>query len=935
MKKKVLLTTLASCTLITFLVVNLRNSNSTNPISLDKTTLKFQKQNNTKKTLEEKALYNEKRNLQEYYKQVNPNTQSISKAEKKQELKQAQGANVKLLTNLTAKVPQAAYVNRGPSNFGGRTRALVIDRSDASGNTMIAGGVSGGVFRTTNGGATWTKVSANDEIHNVTSIVQDPRAGFEDTWYYATGEALGNSAVNGAWFYGDGIWQSTNGGITWSQIPSTDSAHEGGFNSRFDLISKLAVHPTTGHLYAAVIGEIRRFDGTSWTTELSDGLSTTAQVTDIVITNNGRIYAGFSGYHSASREGVWTSATGIGSWSRINDNGVDPADFTPFGRVVLALAPSDQDLLYVLFENGNTADCSTDTQEADLWRWDQGTTTFTDYSSVLPSEGCDTDGNPSDAGNNPFSVQNGYDLVVSVKPDNANFVIIGGTNVYKKENITDSGSRFTRIGGYISNTSYGKYANHHPDIHALVFNPSNVNTNVLLTGTDGGIHRTDDITAATVAWTSLNNSYQTFQFYHVNIDPLDTSDGVIGGSQDNGTTYGGTSFSLANLTSHFDYFSGDGGACAISRDNACVPFFFSSQSGSIYKDCPSFSEITPDSSPGSKFVTYFHLDPDNNNALYYAARGNLFRTTDATNVTPSTWTNLGSPTGFGSTNRNSDGSPVNSEEWFEVFSTTRSTYNASTSYLLMGGDFGHILRINDPQNVTDLSTAVDITPNGATTTWPSIVTGLAIHPSNPDIVLATYSNYGITNIFLTTNATDVSPTWTPVESNLSLHSIRSAAITEVGGQTLYFVGTARGLYSSTDPTVVTDAWVREAPTEIGYAVVSSLAYRPSDSHLLIGTHGNGMFEATVSDVLSIDDVNDISDEIALFPNPATTTINVGVPAAKNDLKYAIINVSGKLITKGTTENNQINVSYLTAGIYFIQLDIDGKTGVKKFVIQNN
>ena len=65
------------------------------------------------------------------------------------------------------------YENRGPGNLGGRTRSLAIDMSDPTGNTMLAGAVSGGVFRTINGGNSWTKVSPNSEIHNCLLYTSD------------------------------------------------------------------------------------------------------------------------------------------------------------------------------------------------------------------------------------------------------------------------------------------------------------------------------------------------------------------------------------------------------------------------------------------------------------------------------------------------------------------------------------------------------------------------------------------------------------------------------------------------------------------------------------------------------------------------------------------------------------------------------------------
>ena len=115
---------------------------------------------------------------------------------------------------------------------------------------MLSGGVSSGLFRTTDGGASWTKVSANDEIHNVNALTQDPRVGHQNKWYYATGEWRGNSAGLGSAYRGRGVWQSTNSGLTWTQIPGTNSVFEN-YDSDFDYISALEVNPITGHLFIA------------------------------------------------------------------------------------------------------------------------------------------------------------------------------------------------------------------------------------------------------------------------------------------------------------------------------------------------------------------------------------------------------------------------------------------------------------------------------------------------------------------------------------------------------------------------------------------------------------------------------------------------------------------------------------------------------------
>jgi hypothetical protein len=346
----------------------------------------------------------------------------------------------------------------------------------------------------------------------------------------------------------------------------------------------------------------------------------------------------------------------------------------------------------------------------------------------------------------------------------------------------------------------------------------------------------------------------------VALDPLTGSNMVIGGAQDNGTTLGGTDAGLANNTAMNSIASGDGVAVAIARRstklnaNVNTQLYFGTQQGSIYSNYQgSTTEITPTDAPSgndAQFITYFYLDPDNNDNLYYAANDELYRTSNATGVTSGTWISA---------------STLPTNENIRTLATTRGTYNSSTSFLLIGGNSGGVFKVDNPKNVTNISLAKNITPAGATKSSGTIVSDIAIHPTDPNIVLVVYSNYGISNIFLTTNANAPIPTWTLVERNLSAHSIRSTEITQVGSETIYFVGTARGLYSSTDPT--TKDWELEGANTIGLSLISSLVYRPSDNKLLIGTHGNGMFETTVEGTLSTNDFNKDKIEVYFYPNP--------------------------------------------------------------------
>ena len=879
-----------------------------------------------KKSIEEQRYTVEQRHQYDYDMQKNPITGVIPKEEKALEFEMAM--TMKEKNNISgSRNSSSTFVSRGPTNLGGRTRAFAIDLSDNTGNTMLAGGVSSGMFRSTNGGASWTKVSENDEIHNVTAIAQDPRPGFQNIWYYGTGELLGNSASLGSAFnFGQGIWQSTDNGLTWNQIPGTDSTFES-FDTPFDIINSLAVSPTTGELFVAAFGTIYRYDGTNFNIELQD-ISGGSGATDVKVTSTGRIFASFAGNNA--NEGVYTSPNGNGNYTRIAQNGT-PVDWSSVGRAVLGIAPSNTNIVYALYSNGNAGAI-----EADLWRYDLNTDTWTDFSSKLPDEpGGDL------GGNDPFAIQGGYDLEVSVKPDDENFVVIGGTNVYRIEDI-NTDVEFARIGGYRDNTAFFLYDLgggdvHHPDIQDLVFSP--FNNDILFTGSDGGIHRSD-VTSTVVGWTSLNNNYQTYQFYHVGIDPEINSNFILGGAQDNGTHIstvlaGNTAVSETNMTR---LFGGDGVAVSVGRtggDGGFLDFindiqlYFGAQNGTFFTlRNNNFINIQPTPTTGvddmgdpisnSIFITYFYLDTETN-TMYYVDGDTVYRGNGPT-VTAGTWTDIGEL----STNEN-----------VRSMVATRGTYNPSSSYALIGGQNGGVFRHDDPLN-TNLSTAINITPTGASTANFSVVSGVAIHPTNPDIAMVVYSNYGINNIYLTSNATDSNPTWDLVERNLSANSVRSVAITEVNGQIIYFVGTARGLYSNTDP--LTTDWTIEAPNQIGFAVVSSLVYRPSDNILLVGTHGNGMFQTDLNtSTLSTSDVS-FNNEVSLYPNPASDVVTLAASGSNQLKQVSIIDINGKLILEveldSFNRSNELDISGLSSGVYFVRaINNEAVTIVKKLIVE--
>jgi hypothetical protein len=739
-----------------------------------------------------------------------------------------------------------AYTFQGPNNLGGRTRAIAYDvRFNGAGNqVIIAGGVSGGVYKSTDNGATWVRKSPTGQHFSCTSIAQDTRAGQQDTWYYSVGEASGNSAgATGAFYCGNGVYKSVDNGETWTRLTNSNTSALETFTTAEDVINKVVVDPTNGNVYAACAATIRRSTdgGATWATVLNGTLANSAQYTDLVVTTTGRFYAGFGGTNSVGSDGVWTSTTGAsGSWTRIAGPAGTPAGWptqNTYGRVTLAIAPSNQAIIYVLLWNGTTYSCAGPAPEAMFFRLDMtvpATPAWTNRSANLPDEaGCLS-------GNDPFAVQTGYDLVVGVKPDNENVVFIGGTNAYRSTDGFATTGNTTRIGGYASAANYALYANSHPDIHAFTFQPGS--PSIMLCGNDGGIQRTTDVLAATVAWTQINTGYRTYQYYYVEIDPRLGNAKAIGGAQDNGTTrnIGGTGTDFELVT------GGDGVSVGLSDLVSGTQYeYVGSQLGTLNRRTSGTAlgfinaALTPAGESGTGlFVTLFKLDQDNTSErLYYANDNALYRSTAASTMTSAGWTSMtGVATAVGASND------------ITALATTRGAYAAGTSSLFFGTSNGQVFRLDDPTGVAAATAPVNITG----TINAGYISSIAVNPRNDDTVMVTLSNYGIVGVYWTGNANSATPTWTAVEGSLTLPSYRSCAIYAVPNspEVQYYAGTSAGLYraiglpNGTFPA--TPGWIQESPTGIGNAPVVSLSLRPSDGNLLVGTHGYGMWKTQLA-----------------------------------------------------------------------------------------
>ena len=124
-------------------------------------------------------------------------------------------------------ISDMAWSEIGPYDVGGRTRGLAIDQRNS--NILLAGGASGGIWKSTDGGKSWTLKSNPGENLGVTDIVQHPNS--QNTWYYSTGTHSSTDARGGGGgtYYGQ-VYKSTDNGESWNVIMSTEDS-DNSFNS--------------------------------------------------------------------------------------------------------------------------------------------------------------------------------------------------------------------------------------------------------------------------------------------------------------------------------------------------------------------------------------------------------------------------------------------------------------------------------------------------------------------------------------------------------------------------------------------------------------------------------------------------------------------------------------------------------------------------------
>ena len=715
----------------------------------------------------------------------------------------------------------------GPSNIGGRTRQIVFDPGNPS--IMYTAAVAGGVWKTTNGGQTWSQLT-DLSIPNiaVNSLAIDPAS--PQTLYAGTGEGY----FNGDRVRGAGIFKSTTGGATWARLSSTATPD-------FYYVIDIVVSPrNSNRIYAATRTGVWRTTngGNTWNRVLDT--SAVFGCFDLAVQpgDDGFIFAACGTFQYGPKSGIYRTEDvgGKSAWEQVFTE-------TNIGRTTLAIAPSNPNTIYALaaeagagiYQDGlRGVFRSTQGGATGTWTTQVRNTDPNKLNTVLLS-------NPVYAflhechfgSSSVFYNQGWYDNVIAVDPADENVVWAGGVDLFR----SDDGGRNWGVasywwfsGGVDGTPADPNYA--HADNHVIAFHPgyNGASNKTLYVASDGGVFRTDDAranvgtqlanvcgsaVAGAVTWQSLNNSYSVTQFYHGAVYPDGTS--FLGGTQDNGTVLGS-----AQNTIWREIQGGDGGYVAVDPNNTNTLFAeFTGLSISRSRDGgATFQSATSgiQNDPGFAFIAPFHMNAANSQQLVTGG-WYIWRTTnqaDSWQRASAITAGNGSVSAIGVSPVNQNRAVVGMSDGYVLYHHSLGSANQTTRWAFSRPRAGYVSSVH----------------------WD---------PFNADVVYVTYATFNAaTSERHIYKSTDGGRTWSGLDGSgdtaipdLPVHAL----IADPTNSQRLYVGTDAGVFTSIDGGA---SWYKEVT---GYAnvVTEALGLNATGTiRLYAFTHGRSAWRVALN-----------------------------------------------------------------------------------------
>ncbi|MCW9097425.1 MAG: hypothetical protein OQJ93_08555, partial [Ignavibacteriaceae bacterium] len=679
----------------------------------------------------------------------------------------------------------------GPGNIGGRIRAIIINPSNS--NEILIASVSGGIWKTTNAGTSWSpKLDTQDPIAIGSMVLVG-----SSTVYAGTGEGWWNiDAV-----YGGGIYKSTNFGDSWTLLSSTI----GGNIWNFRNVLRMGVDPSR-NVYAVtkaynekggvgsytLDGGLFRSSnaGTSWTKISSSTFSTNYfNGCDVIpISSSTILFA--TNANGATLGGIYRTTDGGTNWTKITSG----LPTNSYARIALAQDPNNSSIIYAVFEATTTGNPYFGLRG--IYKstngglnWTQLTSPPTIYSTGYLSY---------------LRAQGWYDNIISINPFNSNHIYVGGVEIMKS---TDGGSNWTQVSYW--HPYYGSpYV--HADHHAIVFDPNN--SGIIYGGNDGGIFKT---TNNGTNWTALNNGLEITQFYGGAVYP--TGSTFYGGTQDNGH------LKYTSGTSWSEVEGGDGGYAAQDQSNSSIAYeeyvylqmAKTTNGGTTWNDC-----ITGLSDAGNGnyclFISPFSINPENSNVLI-AGSDNVWITNDAA----ANWTS-------------SSNTLVSGQNISAV-----TVVNSSANYLGFAGTTnGQIYKCTSLNPTLGTDTWTAITPTGQNGAW---VRRVVVDLTDKNKIYACYSGFNNgtagKHVWYSSNQ---GTSWTDISIALPDIPVHSLVIDPNSSTTLY-AGTETGVYSTTDRGTT---WTTFSDGMPSYVPVDEIVLQTGTKNLYAFTHGRSVWATT-------------------------------------------------------------------------------------------
>lgn len=863
----------------------------------------------------------------------------------------------------------------GPDNVGGRTRAIIFDKRDASGKTLYAASVAGCIWKSTNSGSTWNKVNEATANLNVTCMIQTA----DNAIYAGTGE---NNVSQGK-----GLYVSTDGN-NFSLVAGTNPTTVGTV-TEWGYINELATN-SQGVLFVATNSGLKYKNqgATEWSTaKYLDGtgaaLPLSGFVWDVKVASDGMVVTSVDGkcYTTTGdlNAFICQSTKEIVGTDTLNP---DKLPLAHIGRIEFAIPTTDANIIYASAtdEFGYMDNVYRSNDKGNAWY------------VIMPGKTTLAD------------VFGGNGLVANtivVDPKDADKVYLGGTNLwigYKVGNGTD----FFHWGNApYSSSTRSKYS---PDYlhewhHTYVFAPNGSN---FFIGTDGGISVYDPQEGFKI----MNKNYNVSQFITLDVNGFGNA---LGGTLGNGVQYigdGNTPQAAMEVFNGDLNNSGEGAYQVVSKFNPNV-FLLSKKGGPFQRTEDkgySFSQQflgTNQTVPAGvycpmiQYETFF--DAYNTDTVTFKALKDIaagddiickskiyefpfvvkapenLKKGDVINVIDpnqsKTFLALGTKIYYSKDVLDFTKTPA----WWQIGTVsgnaTALAYSSDANHLYVGTESGKVYRISNLGYAYNEDRA-DISSENCVVAVSQIsefadrkVTSIAVDPQNNEHIIVTLGNYGNNNyVYNCTNSLDSLPTFNSVQGNLPKAPVYSSLI-EMNNSGMVVLGTENGVFVTEN--VAAASWSKDSgpmgtipvfalkqqtldfpglfvpnidpnipginyPAFTNYGVIYAASYGRA---LWASNSFVGIKETPGSSANS-------SLNVKLYPNPVSEIAKLEITLTKQaKVTVEVYDYTGKLVLEqnyGKLASGNQTLSFactmLPEGSYFVRVKANDQLATTKFIV---